>query len=234
MLGALSTRGAAPGMRLRAVRLKGRGMTKVLIVEDHALVREAMAQRLVRIEPGLVCVEAADADEALALLASDEELDLAIIDLMLPGMNGFSLLSILARRFPDVPAVVVSAMDDEASVRRALKAGASGFVSKANSGEVLAQAVRDVLDGGMPTPVRAARRPSTERGRSPAERFGLTVAQTRVLELLAGGHSNREIAALLGLTEGTVKVHMTAIYRALGVGSRSQALVAIARSGACL
>lgn len=209
-------------------------MTRILIIEDHALVREAMAQRVAHVEAGMECIEAGSADEALALLERGEDVDLAIIDLMLPGMNGFSLLSIFAKRFPDIPAIVVSAMDDEASVRRALKAGASGFVSKASSGEVLAQAVREALDGGMPTPCGTGGRPSSARGLTPAERFGLTAAQGRVLELLVGGRSNREIAELLGLSEGTVKVHMTAIYRALGVGSRSQALVALARSGAKL
>ena len=209
-------------------------MTKILIVEDHALVREAMAQRLACLEPELVCLESAGADEALALLEAHGDVDLAIVDLMLPGANGFSLLGVLAKRYPDLPAIVVSAMDDDASVRRALKAGASGFVSKASSGEVLLHAVREVLDGGVPTPVRSAASPGRSAGKAPAERFGLTTAQARVLELLAGGRSNREIAELLGLTEGTVKVHMTAIYRALGVSSRSQALVAIARSGARL
>lgn len=118
-------------------------------------------------------------------------------------------------------------MDDDASVRRALAAGASGFVSKASSGEVLAQAVREVLDGGMPTP-RASISPAS-RSRQPAERYGLTVAQARVTELLVTGCSNREIATKLGLSEGTVKVHVTAIYRALGVSRRSQALVLLSR-----
>lgn len=208
-----------------------RDMTKILIVEDHALVREAMAQSLSRLEPGVECVEAATGDEALAVLEARPDLDLAVIDLMLPDVNGFALLGILGKRFPALPAIVVSAMDDDASVRRALKAGASGFVSKASSGEVLLRAVREVLDGGVPTPVRSASGAAPADGKAPAERFGLTTAQARVLELLAGGRSNREIAELLGLTEGTVKVHMTAIYRALGVSSRSQALVAIARSG---
>lgn len=211
-----------------------RDMTKILIVEDHALVREAMAQSLSRLEPGVECIEAAAGEEALAVLDAQPDLDLALIDLMLPDVNGFALLGILGKRFPAMPAIVVSAMDDDASVRRALKAGASGFVSKASSGEVLLRAVREVLDGGVPTPVRSAPSPAHAAGKAPAERFGLTTAQARVLELLAGGRSNREIAELLGLTEGTVKVHMTAIYRALGVSSRSQALVAIARSGARL
>ena len=94
-------------------------MTKILIVEDHALVREAMAQRLARLEPGLSCIEAAEGGEALSLLEQHPDIDLALIDLMLPEVNGFSLLAILGKRFPDVPAIVVSAMDDDASVRRA-------------------------------------------------------------------------------------------------------------------
>ncbi len=203
-------------------------MTKILIVEDHALVREAMAQRLACLEPELACLESAGADEALALLEAHRDVDLAIVDLMLPGENGFSLLGVLAKRHPDLPAIVVSAMDDDASVRRALAAGASGFVSKASSGEVLALAVREVLDGGMPIP-RASLPARGTRPHSPAERYGLTNAQARVMELLATGGSNREIASKLGLTEGTVKVHVTAIYRALGVSSRSQALVLLAR-----
>jgi DNA-binding NarL/FixJ family response regulator len=203
-------------------------MTKILIVEDHALVREAMAQRIGRLEPDLVCLESARADEALALLEVHDDVDLAIVDLMLPGASGFSLLGVLAKRYPDLPAIVVSAMDDDAAVRRALAAGASGFVSKASSGEVLAQAVREVLEGGMPTP-RASPSATSARTRRSAERYGVTLAQARVMELLATGGSNREIASRLGLTERTVKVHMTAIYRALGVSSRSQALVLLSR-----
>ncbi|QDF98825.1 DNA-binding response regulator [Azoarcus sp. DD4] len=206
-------------------------MTKILIVEDHALVREAMAQTLSRLEPGIECVEAKGADDALAKLESAADWDLAIIDLMLPDMNGFSLLAVLAKRFPDVPAIVVSAMDDEASVRRAIKGGASGFVSKASSGETMLQAVRVVLDGGVCTPEAATQSPGRRGGAPVSERFGLTAAQTRVLELLAQGKTNREIADLLGLSEGTVKVHMSAIFRALGVSNRAQALVVITRHG---
>ncbi|MFU2488151.1 response regulator [Thauera sp. WH-1] len=206
-------------------------MTKILIVEDHALVREAMAQALARLGEAVCCIEAASADEALARLQQDGDLDLAIIDLMLPEMNGFSLLAILAKRFPDMPAIVVSAMDDEASVQRAIKAGASGFVSKSSSSEVLLQTVRSVLEGGMPMdpPTRSAA-PAHAPAQVAAD-FVLTAAQGRVLELLASGRTNREIADLLGLSEGTVKVHMTAIFRALGVANRAQALVALARSG---
>ena len=207
-------------------------MSKILIVDDHALVREAMAQSLARLQPGLVCVEASSADQALACLEADAGIDLAVIDLMLPDMNGFSLLAVLGKRFPDVPAVVVSAIDDEASVRRAIKAGASGYVFKSSSSKVLLQALRVVLDGGVHLPeARSVAQPAKRASMSASERYGLTAAQGRVLELLAAGKSNREIADLLGVSEGTVKVHMTANFRALGVSSRAQALVVMSRHG---
>lgn len=127
-------------------------MTRILIVEDHALVREAMAQTLSRLEPGVECVEAQGSEEALAKLEASPDWDLAVIDLMLPDLNGFSLLGVLAKRFPDVPTIVVSALDDSTSIRRAMKGGASGFVSKASSGDVLRDAVRCVLAGGIYSP----------------------------------------------------------------------------------
>lgn len=207
-------------------------MTRILIVEDHTLVREAVAQTLRHLEDGLECVEARSADEALAKLDGGGEWDLAVIDLMLPDMNGFSLLAVLAKRFPDVPALVVSALDDSSSVQRALKGGASGFVPKSSSGEEMLKAVRTILDGGVYVPSVTEAEGSRKRPGAPVqERFGLTAAQTRVLELLAQGKTNREIADLLGLSEGTVKVHMSAIFRALNVTNRAQALVMVARHG---
>lgn len=217
-------------MAVSTQKLRMHSVAKIMIVEDHTLVREAMAQTLSRLEPEVECVEARDADDALARLARDGSFDLAVIDLMLPDMNGFSLLAVMAKRFPDVPAIVVSAMDDEASVRRAIKGGASGFVSKASSGEELLRAVRMVLGGGVHTPEMPATN-GRRTGAPASERFGLTAAQSRVLELLAQGRTNREIAELLGLSEGTVKVHMSAIFRALNVSNRAQALVVISRHG---
>jgi len=210
-------------------------VAKILIVEDHALVREAMAQTLSRLEPGIECVEAKGADDALAKLESAADWDLAIIDLMLPDMNGFSLLGVIAKRFPDVPALVVSALDDRESVQRALKAGASGFVSKASPSNTLIEAVRTILAGGVFTPDSASGGNDGNRNRRAsqafAERFQLTAAQGRVLELVAQGKSNRDIAEFLGLSEGTVKVHVSAILRSLGVTSRAQALLMMTRAG---
>ena len=207
-------------------------MARILIVEDHALVREAMAQTLLHLEAGVECAEASNADDAIALLSESSDWDLAVIDLMLPEMNGFSLLAVMAKRFPDVPAIVVSALDDAASIQRAMKAGASGFVPKASSSSDLLEAIRIVLDGGVYTPTGPGSDGDRRRsGISLAERFGLTTGQMRVCDLLTQGKTNREIADLLGLSEGTVKVHVSPIFKALKVTSRAQALVLINRHG---
>jgi DNA-binding NarL/FixJ family response regulator len=206
-------------------------VTRILIIEDHALVCEAMVQTLSRLEPGIECVEARGSEEALARLEQSADWDLAVVDLMLPGLNGFSLLGVMAKRFPDVPAVVVSGLDDPGSVRRAMKAGASGFVPKSSSGDQLRHAVRIVLDGGVYAPTLDTNTALLRAGAPVSERFSLTPAQARVLELLGQGKTNREIADFLTLSEGTVKVHVSAIFRALNVRNRSQALVVISRSG---
>lgn len=210
---------------------------RVLVIEDHALVREALVRALGLL--GMPCedVQAGCAADAMALIEAGHEFDLVLTDLMLPDMSGFSLLSVLAHRFPAVPVVVVSALADEASVKRALKAGAAGFISKAQSSGELVASIRAVLDGRMVTPelhVSAHAAPKVSRRRgvdSLSEQYGLTCAQTRVMELMVEGRTNREIADLLGLAEGTIKVHCSAILRALGVPNRAQALVMLARQG---
>jgi DNA-binding NarL/FixJ family response regulator len=208
---------------------------RILVIEDHALVREAMVLALDRLALPCTFSQASCGQEALTIIEARHDFDLVLVDLMLPDMSGFSLLSILAHRFPSIPVVVVSALTDEASVKRALKAGASGFLSKSLTTEQLVDAVRKVLNGGVVTPEmseQAANRPIRKRGvDSIAEQFGLTAAQTRVMELMVEGRTNREIAGLLGLAEGTVKVHCSAILRALDVSNRAQALVVLARHG---
>ena len=212
-------------------------MLNLLIVEDHALVREGLAQTLRQLEPDVTVYEAADSDGANALLEQGTAIDLMVLDLGLPGIDGLSYLAALRQYYPGIRVVILSAYDDAHTIGRAMKCGAAGFVSKTYSSERLLSALRDVLDGQVVTPealppTSAAISPRAAMGgmAEPSE-FGLTERQAEVLSLMASGKSNRDIAALLGLSEGTVKIHLTAIFKALGVTSRTQAIVAASNNG---
>ena len=214
-------------------------MLKILIIEDHALVREGLVRLLARIESGVVLRDCADFDSALAVLEDEDEVDLVLLDLALPGIDGFVGLDILRRQFPALPVVVVSAFDDVPTINRVMNLGASGFIPKAYSGEALLAALHEVLAGNIFRPDGAGKTarlddmsplPPAGKGVQPAE-VGLTERQAQVLALMVRGLSNREIGDYLELSEGTVKIHVTAIFKALGVGSRTQAMVAVARYG---
>lgn len=213
-------------------------MLKLLVVEDHALVREGLVRLLAQLEEETEVFESADFESALTILDNDGDFDLVLLDLALPGIDGFAGLDILRRRYPAMPVAVVSAFDDTPTVNRVLNLGASGFIPKALSGEGLLSAVRDVLAGSIYRPCGqpiarlddAPPVPPSQVGVRPEE-IGLTERQAQVLCLMVRGLSNRDIAEQLELSEGTVKIHATAVFKALGVNSRTQALVAAARYG---
>lgn len=212
-------------------------MLKLLVIEDHALVREGMVQTLLQLADRVEVREAADCETGCTLLDQSDDFDLVLLDLALPGIDGLTCLGLFRQRYPALPVVIVSAYDDTHTVNRALKAGAAGFVPKAYSSDRLLDALHRVLDGAIYVPEQTL--PANggvglavpaAKGVMPAE-IGLTGRQADVLGLMVKGRSNREIADLLGLSEGTVKIHITAIFKALGVTSRTQALVAVARKG---
>jgi DNA-binding NarL/FixJ family response regulator len=216
-------------------------MLKLLVIEDHTLVREGLVTLLAQVEDGVVVVDRPDFESALALIDDEDEVDLILLDLALPGIDGFAGLDILRRRYPAIPVAVVSAFDDPPTITRVMNLGASGFIPKSFSGEQLLVAVRQVLAGEIFRPRGTGNGKRLDdvvpllpgrggAGVSPAE-IGLTERQAQVLALLARGLSNREIAAHLELSEGTVKIHVTAILKALGVASRTQALIAVTRYG---
>ncbi|MDR2188022.1 MAG: response regulator transcription factor [Azonexus sp.] len=213
-------------------------MLKLLVIEDHALVREGLVRVLGQLEEEVSVAECPDFEAALNLLENGEEFDLILLDLALPGIDGFVGLDILRRRYPAMPVVVVSAFDDMPNVTRALNLGASGFIPKAYSGEALLGAIRTVLAGniyrpsGQPTVHLDDEIPlPSGQPRVRPDEIGLSERQSQVLALIVRGLSNREIGDQLQLSEGTVKVHVTAIFKVLGVGSRTQALVAVTRYG---
>ncbi len=213
-------------------------MLKLLVVEDHALVREGLVRLLAQVEDDVSVSGKPDFESALALLDVEEDFDLILLDLALPGIDGFAGLDILRKRFPAIPVAVVSAFDDVPTVTRVMNLGASGFIPKAFSGEALLSAVREALDGNIFLPGSSsgarldslAPLPASGISVQPVE-IGLTDRQSQVLALMVRGMSNRDIAEQLELSEGTVKIHATAVFKTLGVSSRTQALVAVSRYG---
>ena len=210
-------------------------MLRLLVIDDHAMVREGLQQILRKLGPNVVQYEAQDAESALLLLETEKEFDLVLLDIMLPGTNVLSLLGILRKRFPAVPVVVLSALDDVDTVNRAMRLGAAGYVTKSGSGETLLEALKRVLEGEIFLPPHLQDKLSVTlssglgRGRSLSNRYGLTEGQMRVAEMIREGKSNRDIAEMLGLTEGTVKVHVSKILRKLGVTSRAEAIALFQR-----
>ncbi|MCL2022139.1 MAG: response regulator transcription factor [Betaproteobacteria bacterium] len=213
-------------------------MPKLLIVEDHALVREALVHVL-RVLEALHVEEAASGMRALEILRDNANFDLILLDLALPGMDGFACLKQLKQNYPDIPVVILSAFSYPETIRRVFAEGASGFIPKYYSGDNLVRAIRHVLDGGAFRPDEAWESPESnkmpifpqERRKPKLKRYHLTGRQDEVLSLMAKGYSNREIAERLGLVEGTVKIHLSAIFKRLGVSSRTQAIAIIDRRG---
>lgn len=212
---------------------------KALIVDDHALVRDALVRVLAGLVPGIVVREAAETTVAFEIIEREPDLDLVLLDLALPGVHGLTALKRLRERHPAIAVVIVSGNVERDSVRHALDLGAMGYIPKSSSNEVLRSALALVLAGGIYVPPElvgrgpapaAALQPGT---RSPAE-LGLTERQAQILALLMKGESNKVICRELDLAESTVKNQVTAILKALGVTSRTQAVLAVAKLGLAL
>jgi DNA-binding NarL/FixJ family response regulator len=211
---------------------------KVLVVDDHPLICEALRQVLRALDKSIELVEAGDAAAALAAAASAGSLDLILLDLALPGTDGFEVLRELRERHPGFPVVVLSASEQAETVMRALDAGAMGFIPKTSSNELLLGALRLVLAGGVYLPPEVLRHASAPALVSkPAAAgvshrdVGLTQRQADVLALMVQGKPNKIICRELDLAEGTVKIHVTAILKALGVTNRTQAVIAVGKLG---
>jgi DNA-binding NarL/FixJ family response regulator len=195
---------------------------KILVCDDHALFREGLELVLAQLDPAAELSSVGDAESALARVAADDALDLVLLDLGLPGMDGFAALEALRRDHPSVPVVVLSASESPADVRSALDRGASGFIPKSTRGSVLLSALRLVLSGGVYVPPLVMDG-AAQAGPARDPRGALTGRQHEVLRLLARGLTNREIAEVLKIAEGTVKTHVLHIYETLDVTNRTEA-----------
>jgi DNA-binding NarL/FixJ family response regulator len=213
---------------------------KVLLVDDHTLVRRGLAQLLSTVVKGAEVTEAADADEAAELLKHAQH-DVALVDIRMPGRDGLELLREIRTSWPDLPVIMLSSYDNGEYVKAALAEGAAGYLLKDTTPEDLAQAIVVALSGSgnvlSPRAVRnlfegTMRQDGPEAAESnPVHDAGLTRRESDVLHLLAGGASNREISRQLFLSEKTVKAHLAAVFRKLGVSNRTQAAMAAVSMG---
>ena len=214
---------------------------KILVADDHPLIREALVHVLWELDSEVAVLEAVDGEAVRRLAAGHTDLDLVLLDICLPDVSGLDLFVELRGDYPALPLVALSALDDPRTVKAVLAGGAMGYVPKSSSHPVMVNALRLVLSGGRYLPPEliaddwaALAGRGTSLGTRVAvsvEDLGLTERQRQVLALMAQGKSNKLICRELGLAEGTVKIHVTAVLRALKVTSRTQAVVTINRLG---
>lgn len=203
---------------------------KCLLVDDHALIRDALAMLFALQHPGVDLRHAASLGEARARLAEEPEMQLVLLDLALPDSSGIATLTRLREAAPMARVVVLSADERAETVLAALDAGAAGFIPKTTESNALRLAIATVVDGGITIPAAAMGGPPPVPPSS-ADALGLTPRQADVLRMLVDGRSNKAIARALDLAPSTVKTHLEAIFQRLRVSSRTQAVVAAARIG---
>jgi len=211
---------------------------KVLLVDDHTLVRKGLAEVLRGVVSDAEVTEASDADEAVEILTRTPH-DVALVDIRMPGRDGIELLREIRSTWSSLPVIILTSFDNGDYVKTALSEGAAGYLLKDASPEDLAQAILVALSGsGNVLSPRAVRNlfdgASQAQDAEPRETLadaGLTRRETDVLALLAGGSSNREISRQLYLSEKTVKAHLAAVFRKLGVTNRTQAAMAAVSMG---
>ena len=206
----------------------GSDVVRIAIADDHPLMRDALASAIGSAVPGARFVEAGTLETTLALVEQIPAPDLLLMDLHMPGADGLSGVRAISLRSPQVPVAVVSADEDPAAVRAMLALGVAGFIPKTESPAVIASAVRLILAGGVYVPPRLMDRGSSDFRAAEAPSV-LTGRQMDVVRLLARGLSNKGIARELNVSEGTVKVHLLAVFRALDVRNRTSAVLAAQR-----
>lgn len=207
---------------------------KTLLADDHPLMREGVRQVLSQLEPPVEIIDAHDYPSLFAQTALHTDLDLALVDLNMPGFVGMQGITQYRSRFPDIPLVVLSASESSHDIRNALEAGALGYIPKAASTAVMLSALRQVLAGNIFVPACLGDGNGGLHTVAPADfealqHSGLTARQLEVARLLAQGCANKAIAGMLAMSESTVKVHIAAIFRALDVTNRTEAVLAIQR-----
>lgn len=202
---------------------------KVLLVDDHSLFRDGMHLVLARLDDNLQILDANSYTEALPYIKENPDLDLILLDLGLPDISDTSALERIRKILPSTPVVVLSSNDDGSKVQEMLKMGAQGYIPKSTSADLLINSLKLVLSGGIYIPPEILSRQAASSGNLSNDQLDttetpLTPRQMEVLQKLAHGNSNKEIGRLLDMAESTVRVHMAAILKELGVSNRTRAV----------
>jgi DNA-binding NarL/FixJ family response regulator len=197
-------------------------MIRVLITDDHAIVRAGLAQLLRTTDDLVLAGEAADGSTAIAL-AGELKPDVVLMDLSMPGTDGVQATARIVAQNPGVHVLVLTSFSDQARILDALEAGAEGYLLKHSEPERILAGIRDVVNGGSPLDPKAARVLLTHRRTADEPGVHLTGREREVLRMVGDGHPNKTIARRLGITERTVKAHLTSVYQRLGVADRTQA-----------
>jgi len=203
---------------------------RALVADDHELFRSGLKQLLVDVLGASEVREAETLDQAIEMLTNEGAGDLVLVDLRMPGMNGAEALAALRDGFPDAKIAVVSAWEERADILAALSAGVHGYIPKSLPSAEIAAALRSILDGRIYVPPAIGKREPGASITAPASSGAelgqdkLTGRQKEVLNELLKGQASKEIARTLDIAEGTVKIHLAAIYRALGVRTRAEAI----------
>src|SRR3979411_2083219 len=208
--------------------------TRLVIADDHPLFRDALRQAVASVVTLAKIDEAGSFEDLTSLLEQDSDVDLILLDLTMPGISGFSGLIYLRAQYPAIPVVIAPASDDIGTIRRSLDFGASGFIPKRFGVETLRDAIMKVMDGDVwippDTDLTSAADPDMTRLRD--RLVTLTPQQVRVLMMLSEGLLNKQIAFELGVSEATIKAHVSAILQKLGVESRTKAAMAPGQTAA--
>ncbi len=207
---------------------------KILLVDDHSLFREGMRYVLQQLQEQVEISEASNFPDALKQAELNPDLDLALVDLNMPGSEGAISIKFFHQRFPHIPVVVVSGEDSREKMEKVMSYGAMGFVCKSSTAPVMLSALNLVLAGGVYVPPQMLQQQHSTLEARELERvdkrslhtneYGLTARQMQVLGHLAQGLSNKQIAKAVDLAEGTVKIHVAAVYQVLRVNSRMEAV----------
>lgn len=208
---------------------------RILFADDHPLFREGVKPVLSKLAPEVEIIEAKDYPAAFEAARRYEDIDLALLDLYMPGMSGIDGIARFRASFPHVPVAVLSAADERESIQRLLANGALGYICKSSPSDVILSALRLILAGGVYIPPSLLDAPSDNDAKAMVMEVGkqesLTRRQVEVLREVAKGLNNRQIAQNLNVTEGTVKIHLATIFRVLNVNSRTEALLLAQKMG---